>query len=638
MERINITLGTAGHIDHGKTALVKNLTGCDTDRLKEEKERGMSIELGFAPCTVAGTQVGIVDVPGHENFIKTMVAGASGIDGVIFVIAADDGIMPQTREHFDILTLLGTQAGVVALTKLDRVPAERAERLRAEIRDFLGGTFLANAPVVGVSNLNGDGFGELVTALQDLVAGLRRKPTDGVFRMPIERTFSIKGFGTVVSGIPVSGTARIGDEVTLLPQGLSGRISAIQVYQHTGDAAVAGQCVALNVRQWDHHAIDRGCTVAVPGFFEAQQWFFCRLRLLPHERAPLKNASQVKLHTGTSEVMATVYLLDSERMKAGEHGLVQVRSSRPLVAAPGDRFILRSLSPVQTIGGGTIIEGVSQRARRGRPELLQDLAERAQAVGDENRFVEYCIRRATDHSATEAELARRAKVPLFRLQAILADLAKGGSVLRLTSGRYAHCHTTAELSRRLASLLDDFHRRAPERPGPDADELHGLTGWSRELFKDMVELSLAAGTLVRRNQSLALAGHREQFTDDQRRLIDKIETLFLERLFSPPESEELARLTGAAIDQVAPAIRILLQQNRLTRVGPDMIFHPRAVEKARQILVDFIHDEGRLESVRFKYLLDTTRKYALPLLDYFDRTGLTRRVNNTRYLRAGVNG
>jgi len=636
MEQINITLGTAGHIDHGKTALVRNLTGCDTDRLKEEKERGMSIELGFAPCTVASTQIGIVDVPGHENFIKTMVAGASGIDGVIFVIAADDGIMPQTREHFDILTLLGTQAGVVALTKIDRVPPEQVELVRSEIRDFLRGTFLENAPIVGISNINGDGFGDLFAALQDLVARLRRKPTDGIFRMPVERTFSVKGFGTVVSGIPVSGTARIGDEVVLLPEGLTGRISAMQVYQHTGEAAVAGQCVALNVRQWDHHAIDRGHTVAAPVFFEPQQWYFSRLRLLPHERTPLKNATQVKLHTGTSEVMATVYLLSSELMKAGEEGLIQIRAAEPLVAAPGDRFILRSMSPVLTIGGGTIIEGTAQRVKRGRPGLLEDLTERAQAVGDEVRFTEYCIRRAADHAADEGELARRAKVRPARLRTILADLVASGSILKLDSGRYAHRQTADELCRRLASLLDEFHRRTPESPGPAADELQGLSGWPKELFKDIVELSLAAGTIVRRNQSLALAGHREQFTDDQQQLIERIDTLYIECLFSPPDSEELVQLTGSAIGKINPAVKILLQQNRLMRVGPDMIFHRQAVEEARRILVDFIRQEGCLESVKFKYLLDTSRKYALPLLDYFDRTGLTRRTNNTRYLRAGV--
>jgi len=254
----NITLGTAGHIDHGKTALIKCLTGCDTDHLKAEKERGMSIDLGFAPCTVSGLEVGIVDVPGHENFIKTMVAGATGIDGVIFVIAADDGVMPQTREHFDILTLLGVKYGIVALTKVDAVEPDRVKKVTAEVRDFLEGTFMEDAPILPVSSITGEGFDTFYEALKKLVDTIEPKKTDGVFRLPVERTFSVKGYGTVVTGIPVAGSVKIGDDVVLFPHGTKGRIKAVQVYKRNSDTAIVGQCAAINIPQLDYKDIHAG--------------------------------------------------------------------------------------------------------------------------------------------------------------------------------------------------------------------------------------------------------------------------------------------------------------------------------------------------------------------------------------------
>ncbi len=304
----NITLGTAGHIDHGKTSLVKLLTGCDTDRLKEEKERGMSIELGFAPCVVSGLEIGIVDVPGHENFVKTMVAGATGIDGAILVIAADDGVMPQTREHLEILTLLGVEHGMVALTKPDCVTPERIQAAREEIQAYLVGTFLDGAPIVPVSSITGQGFDEFYEALKSLVASIPTKKVDGLFRLPVERAFSAKGYGTIVAGIPACGSAAVGDEVVLLPQAKMGRVRSIQAYNRDNSKALAGQCAAVNIPQWDHQEIGRGNVVTVPHYFSAETWYVCDLMMLSREKSHLKNGSHVKFHTGTSETPATVYL------------------------------------------------------------------------------------------------------------------------------------------------------------------------------------------------------------------------------------------------------------------------------------------------------------------------------------------
>ncbi len=429
MKQLNITLGTAGHIDHGKTALVKCLTGCDTDRLKEEKERGMSIELGFAPCKIADMQVGIVDVPGHENFIKTMVAGASGMDGVILVVAADDGVMPQTREHLDILTLLGIRRGIVALTKIDRVAPEHRKTVRANVAAFLRGTFLENAPIFPLSNVTGEGFDPFLESLWTLVQTIEPRRIDGVFRLPLERGFSVPGYGAVVAGIPISGSAHVGDEMVLLPRNLAGRIRRIEIYGQLSDVVMAGQCAAINIGQWDHREIRRGDTLTVPGYFAPQEWYLCSLRMLPREKLLLKSGAEVKFHTGTSEVAAMFYPLQGNHMAGGDAGLIQIRTKSPVVAGPGDPFLLRTPSPVQTIGGGVIVEAVPRRLKGSRPNVCRDLEERAAAILDERRFVEYCVRNAESLAVRESAIAVRAKIPAGRLQAILADLVSRQTIL-----------------------------------------------------------------------------------------------------------------------------------------------------------------------------------------------------------------
>jgi len=657
-QQINITLGTAGHIDHGKTALVKSLTGCETDRLKEEKERGMSIDLGFAPCQIADMQVGIVDVPGHENFIKTMVAGASGMDGVILVVAADDGIMPQTREHLDILTLLGIRHGLVALTKIDRVGPERLDQMRADLAGFLRGTFLDGAPILPVSNVTGRGFDEFFEGLWALVKSIRPKRIDGVFRLPLDRAFSVQGYGTVVAGIPVCGSARTGDELVLLPQNVTGRIKRIEVYGRQSDRVLAGQCAAINVSHWDPRAITRGDTITLPGYFSAQEWYVCKLRLLPRDqpsvgaRLHLKNGSEVKFHTGTSEVNAVMYVLSEGELRGGGDYIIQVRTRTPVVAGPGDHFILRTLSPVQTVGGGMIVEAVPKRLKRSRPNVLEDLEERAAAVPDEARFVEYCTGRAESPATTEAELGLRCKVPRGRLQEVLADLVREQKVIAWPGGLYIHRDTLAEAAGRLLEIVGRFHRQSPESPGLSIDQIRQEAqkegGHSRlplkegghsclPLDKAVLEAIVASlkkdGRLVEQNQRLALAGHRPTFRDEEAKSLEAIETLFRQQAFSPPSVEELVQKTGTPQGTVEKLVKLLREHDRLVWVGEGLLFHREAVDRARQLLVEHIRNEGRLESVQFKYLVNTTRKYALPLLDYFDRVGLLRRVGNTRYLK-----
>ncbi|UCF14758.1 MAG: selenocysteine-specific translation elongation factor [Phycisphaerales bacterium] len=631
----NITLGTAGHIDHGKTALIKLLTGCDTDLLKAEKERGMSIDLGFAPCTVSSLEVGIVDVPGHENFIKTMVAGATGIDGVIFVIAADDGVMPQTREHLDILTLLGVKHGVVALTKVDAVEPSRVQKATAEVENFLVGTFLQSAPILPMSSVTGQGFDAFYEALKELVDIIEPKKTDGVFRLPVERTFSVKGYGTVVTGIPVAGTVKVGDEVVLFPHGTKGRVKAIQVYKRNSDTAIVGQCAAINVPQWDYKNIDRGWTVTLGKYFTPEQWYLCELQLLTGIKSSLKTGANIKFHTGTSEALATVYLLEANRASAGQTHLVQIRLDRPqrTVAAPRDRFILRSLSPVETIGGGMIVEALAKKLRRNQERIVRDAHDRASAVVAERSFVEYCIRTAEARAITEGELSIRAKMLPESLRNILDELVAEGKVIDLDAKLYAHRHTVGNVQQRILGIAGDFHRGKPESPGPSAEQLHEASGLRKDVFDGIVSLMKSQGRLVERKHRLALPDHREMFSDAEQQLLGKVESLFKTRLFKPPKLDELVKDIAARQQDIEKALKILTEQEQLIKVDKDLLFHRQAVERARELLADYINKEGGLESVKFKYLLETTRKFAIPLLDYFDRIGVTRRVGYTRHLK-----
>ncbi len=629
----NITLGTAGHIDHGKTALIKCLTGCDTDHLKAEKERGMSIDLGFAPCTVSGLEVGIVDVPGHENFIKTMVAGASGIDGAIFVIAADDGVMPQTREHLDILTLLDVKDGIVALTKVDCVDPQRVKNVTAEIKDFLHGTFLEDAPILPVSGITGEGFDAFYEALKELVAKIEPKRTDGVFRLPVERTFSVKGYGTVVTGIPVAGSAKIGDQMTLFPQGAKGRIKAIQVYKQNSEIALVGQCAAINVPRWEYSSIERGNVVTLGEYFQPQQWYLCHLHVLAHIKSPLKYGSQIKFHTGTSEIVATVYLLKGKSVSAGDECLIQVRLNEPLVAGLRDRFILRTLSPVKTIGGGMIIEALGEKLKRSNPQAVQDAEGRARAVLSEKDFTEYCIKTAEAFAATESELSIRTKIRPEPLKKILSELAEEQKIFDLSSKLYIHCETSEDVQQQLVKIAGDFHREKPESPGLSTEQLYEASKLRKNVFDSLLKLMLSEGKLIERKHRLALPEHREAFSEDEQNLLHHVEALYKNRLFNPPKFEEVTAQSKAAGEKVQKILQILIEHERLVRVENDLLFHSEAVEKARQLLISFIKKEGQLESVKFKYLLDTTRKYAIPLLDYFDRIGLTRRAGYTRYLK-----
>ena len=633
VEQINVTLGTAGHVDHGKTALVKLLTGCDTDRLKEEKERGLTIDLGYAPCKIADLEVGIVDVPGHENFIKTMVAGATAMDAVLLVVAADDGVMPQTREHLEILTLLGMKRGFVALSKIDRVDEEHRELVLDMTRDFLRGTFLEETPICPISSTTGEGFDGFYATLCNLLESIQPRRLDGVFRLPVDRAFSARGFGTVVAGVPVRGSAKVDDEVVLLPQGLQGKIRQIEVYGRAGDLVKAGQCAAINMRHWDASQIHRGQVLTLPGYFKPHEWYLAQLRLLPEAKLVLKSGTRLKLHTGTSEALVTVYLLEHDPMAAGGEALVQFRVPSGLVAGPGDPFIVRLPSPARTIGGGMLVEGGSRRLKRNRPGVVQAVRQCAAVVRDEPQFVAFSLRTASSGAVGEAELSVQTKIQPELLRRILAGLAEQGTALELQPGLHVHRDTLADLRGRVIECVDRFHEESPESPGMPIDDLREAARLDRSVGSAIVALMQAEGELIDTRGRLARPEHSAMFQGADAEHSRTIEKLFREQLYHPPGLEELREKTKADEAVVKRILDALRQQQKLVRVQGGLLFHRDAIEQARNLLVEYLQREGRLESVKFKYLLETTRKFALPLLDHFDHIGVTRRVGNTRHLK-----
>ncbi|MBT3381072.1 MAG: selenocysteine-specific translation elongation factor [Lentisphaerae bacterium] len=629
----NLTLGTAGHIDHGKTALIKFLTGCDTDRLKAEKERGMTIDLGYAPCTLGDRLVGIVDVPGHEGFIKTMVAGASGMDGVIFVVAADDGVMPQTREHLDILTLLGVRHGIVALTKIDRVDPELREIVQEDLEQFLEGTFLAGAPVLPVDNLTGAGFMDFHAALSALVDRIEPRQTDGVFRLPVDRAFSAKGAGTIVAGVPVAGRLAVGDPVVLLPGDVTGRVRAIQVYGEAGEEALSGQCAAINVPQFDVGSVSRGDVVATPGYFESCEWLMCQLTVLPTTGAPLTNGERVRVHIGTADAKGAVYLMEHTVPHSGEPSLVQIHVDESVIAAPGDRFIIRSLSPAATVGGGVVLDVLSKRLRRSRVDhdVFQELAT---VVDSPTGLALHVLASAPDMVVDVGSISRSLNIPFAAGRRLIGDLVAGTDAVSLGSDRVIHPRVLEAAWETLSACLAEYHGREPASPGMLRADALKATAWSKSAFDLLCAFFGGDGRLITAEAGrVGLADHVACFSEEDREASERVEKLYSLALFAPPNREDACRLCELSEGEFERLSRLMCERGTLVRVSPKLLFHTDAVAEARSRLEAHIGENGKLESVDFKYALETTRKYAIPLLDYFDRTGLTTRSGNTRFLR-----
>ncbi|MEN8128370.1 MAG: SelB C-terminal domain-containing protein [Planctomycetota bacterium] len=515
------------------------------------------------------------------------------------------------------------------------VSSERVEIVEDELRAYLRGTFLEEAPICPLSSITGQGFDAFDASLKEITGQITPKGTEGIFRLPVERSFSVKGFGTVVSGIPASGSAKVGDELVLLPAGVKSRIKAIQVYGQDAETVKSGQCAALNLPQVDYKLVQRGQVLTQDKYFQSSQWFLCTLKLLELQGRPVKNGTKLKFHTGTSEVAGTVYLMESDSAVAQQETVMQIRVEHPIVAGPGDRYILRLLSPVQTIGGGQIIEPLAHRIKRSKEGVLEDIQARAGAILQPDSFVEYSVQNTSGCAAKVDDIALRVKLEPDKVKSILSQLMAQGKVQQLAGDLLIHRKTFEHTVKQLQQQLEQFHKEKPDSPGIEKERLQELCGFEKKVFDGLLVRLLEQKKVILRKDRIALPLHTEHFDPQQQQLLNAMESLFVNRLFNPPKTEDIETELRKSPQEVDQAIRLLLEQQILVRVEQNLYFHADAIKEAKRRMIEHIQTEGKgqLESVKFKYLLDTTRKYAIPLLDYMDTIGVTRRVGNTRYLK-----
>lgn len=627
MTQPRLVLGTAGHIDHGKTALIRALTGVDLDRLPQEKQRGITIELGFTQLRLPGGRtLGVVDVPGHERFVKTMVAGASGIDLVLLVIAADEGIMPQTREHLDICRLLGVRRGLVALTKVDLVDPEWVEMVREEVAEFLRGSPLEGAPIVPCSSVTGEGLPELLRALEEVAGQVEGRSAEGFLRLPVDRSFSVRGFGTVVTGTLWSGSVAVGDEVELLPRGLRGRVRSVQVHGQAVERSEAGARTALNLQGVDRQEVRRGDVVVHPDTLRPTQLLDVELEWLASAH-PLRNGAVLRLHLGTSLCMARTLLLEGDRLRPGETGAARLRLSEPVVAMRGDRFVLRGGGQLQTLGGGRVLDPLPPPRRRARA------AQRVRLLreGDPREVAALFLQEAGLRGMERQDLAMRSALSPRGMEELLADRL----AVAVGRRRLVHLRSLGELEERLLEFLREYHRSFPQRPGASREELRGGLGEvEEEVFDAALQRLVERQAVSVDGRLVRLRSHRVQLSPSQQRLKEELEAAFLRGGAHPPSLRGLLeRFPDRRMAQ--DLVELLVREGTLVRVKEDLYFHARVIEQVRDRLIQELQERGEVLPSRFREIASTSRKYAIPLLEYFDRQRITLRVGDKRVLRRG---
>lgn len=626
-----IIVGTAGHVDHGKTQLVKALTGIDTDRLKEEKERGISIELGFALLRLGdGIMAGIVDVPGHERFVKNMLAGAGGVDLVLLVVAADEGVMPQTREHLDILELLQVQRAIVALTKADLVDEEWLLLVKDDVQELLRGTRFEGAPVIPVSVVTGQGLDQLKSLLKQQAEQVQPKPMMGEARLPVDRVFTITGFGTVLTGTLFSGRIRTGDVLAVLPSGREGRVRSLQVHGQKVEEALAGQRVAVNLTGIEVGEVERGEVLVTPGSFQAVRRLTASLHLIKRAEHPLKNWQRIRFHLGTRETLGRVRLLDREELQPGDDSLVQLELEEPVVAAVHDRFVIRHYSPVTTIGGGEVIEVGGLRYRRNRSEVLEAL-KRKLTGSPYGRLTEEL--RSLRQAASPAELAGKSGMDESAVRNCLEEMAAAGEVTIFRFGQEVAVVPAPLLSSwwsQAEKALNDYHRQYPLRSGYPKEELRSRSfkSLSPRLYQGLLDRWAEEGRIAVQGQTLAMKGFQPRLTPSQQALVDQALKRLADQPLAPPDAGELLELLGGDAD----LLLYLVQQGVLIKVGEDHYYQKQAIDEAWALLEKYLKEHGELTVAGARDLLGTSRRYSLPLLEYFDRQKKTCRVGDKRVL------
>ncbi|HNS15446.1 MAG TPA: selenocysteine-specific translation elongation factor, partial [Syntrophorhabdaceae bacterium] len=626
-----IVIGTAGHIDHGKTTLITAITGIDCDRLKEEKERGITTELGFAHYKFGeDLLVGIVDVPGHEKFVRHMVAGAWGIDMVLLVVAADEGVMPQTREHLDICELLGLKRGIVAITKTDLVDEDMIELVKEDIEDFLAGRSLEGAPVIPVSSTTG----ENIPLLRDLIEGAAReideRSREGIFRLPVDRVFTLKGFGTIVTGTCISGLLKVGDEIEIYPLGKLARVRNIQAYHEDVGEAIAGQRVALNIQGIEKNDIERGVVIGKPGTLFLAQRVDAMLKYLPLPLKPIKNNSVLRFHIATMQEEARLVLLDSDIIEPGEERFVQFVFSQPIVVLPGDGYILRGPYAIQTIGGGKILDVLPGRHKRQSEGLGSIYA--LLTHGSDTDKVEYHLLKA-GHGGLKKELlgillGKEEKKVDHTIQT-LQDSKKA-----LTVGKIiVHMEKFTEYKKILLKLINDYYAKNPLKVGISREELRmKLPQVEQQIFLAALEECIREGVVITEKDKVIVKGTKGAQGED----IERLKEMILKRLyqygFTPPGLKELSGEIKKNEQHLKDILEGLVFDGKVVKIKGDMYFHREIIEDLKKTVVDFLMKKKEMTPSDLKSILNLSRKYMIPLLEYLDEIKLTIRVGDKRVL------
>ena len=611
-------IGTAGHVDHGKSTLIRALTGIDPDRLREEQERGMTIDLGFAWLTLpGGADVGIVDVPGHQDFIRNMLAGVGGIDAVVLVIAADEGVMPQTREHLAILELLGIDRGVVALTKRDLVDDEWAALVHDEVRSALIGTPLLSAPIVEVSATTKRGLDELLVALADVLGAAPQRRDLSRPRLPIDRAFTMTGFGTVVTGTLADGTLRVGDEIEISPAGLRGRIRGLQTHRRPIDEARPGSRVAVNLSGIERDALARGMVLVRPGTLATTSVIGVRISLLEDVSGPLEHEDAVRVHIGTAESMARAAVLEGDRIAAGGSGWTQLRLATPLAVAVGDRLVIRRPSPSETLGGGTVADVSGERTRT-RADAVSAL-ERRSAPSPEDRLLA-----SFDVPRSPADAGERSGLDAGARDTAYASLIADGRAVALADAAVSR-EVFGAIAARVERTLAMTHRTSPLRVGASREEVRSALAPKR--YAALIARLVADGRIVERGSALALPGHRPTLTPEQEtRWLIARDALAREPL-QPPSAATLQRDHGIDLELLVA----LAERGDVVRVGADGVFLPDAVERFGSAIIAALAT-APITVARARDLTGSSRKLVVPLLQFLDDHGVTRRVGDDRVL------
>lgn len=628
----HLIIGTAGHVDHGKTMLVEKITGTNTDRLKEEKDRGISIELGFAPLTLNNGQVAsIIDVPGHERFIKNMLAGVGGIDIVILVVAADEGVMPQTREHLDIIQLLQIKKGIIVITKIDLVDKELLEIAEEDVRDYMSKTNFKNAPIIKVSSFTGQGLNQLKNKLTEMAETITPRPETGIPRLPIDRVFSVTGFGTVVTGTLVSGYFETGSNVELYPQGIIARIRSLQVHGHKQERAGAGQRVAINLVGVETSDVKRGDVVATPGELKPWNRIDVKLYLLKSALRPLKNRARVRVYLGTAEVLSRVIILDRNELKQGDKCYAQLHLETVIACARDDRFVIRSYSPMRTIGGGKVIDATARKHKRLSNEVIEHLKTKEKGSH---------IQLAEQYLEMQKKLLKIEQIkPLSGLgenekEKILKELVSLNKVKKIEGEQplYLSYTTYKNWIDAIINIISEYHSSYPLREGFPKEELRSrlFPHVTNKQFQQLLQAIELDNYIKVINQDIALPDFEPRPHQKENKIINKIEECYYKMLYNPSSWADVSSKLGLDVNNANEILQYLLRKNILFKVSDNLYFHREAIKKAKIIIGQYLEKNNQISVGETRDLLNTSRKFALPLLEYFDAKRITRRVGDLR--------